>query len=131
MGIEAQLADADQPEENIGHTLGTPLGLIRIAEGVIRWINVRRSAPLGFARPYGSSHRVDFGVPDGYLRSRSPKVHIKTGKVKSSPLHSQVKDVRWEGKDFGLGIIDRLNRDDSLKALMWDANLDVRSFPDK
>ena len=131
MDAEARLADAAQPEENIGYSLGTPLGLIRVGEGAIRWINVRRSAPLGLARRHGSSYDIELGVPDRSLGPRSPKVHIKSVKVKRLPLLSHVEDVRWKGKDFGLRIIDRLNSDDSLKALMWNTDLEMRSFPDK
>ena len=125
LGISAQLAARGQPEERVYSPITwsfcrwTPawvrdsvygsLGVIEVTDTAIRWVNVKS---------YGgedSDYYIDHGVPDPRIEPRFPKVRVNSIRVRTRPLIGMVDDLRWERKDFGLGIVDRLNGDTSLK----------------
>ena len=112
LGIEAQMAARHRPEEKVGG-YGS-LGIIDIAKGPIRWVNVRKESHSSNTVSYTLNY-TEYAVPDTRLGPNSPWVRINTVRVKSSPVFGKVVDLRWEGNDFGLGVISRLNSDTSIK----------------
>ena len=105
LGISAQILPRGRPEESIRQ--GSK-GLVDIPEGPIRWINLRRIT-------HPTDYFIDYGVPDLRLGPNSPKLLIKSVRIKNFPLLGEIVDLRWKGKDAGLGIIGLLNSDTSLK----------------
>ena len=105
LGISAQILPRGRPEEHIRRGCRC---LINIPEGPIRWVNLRMTT-----RP--TDYFIDYGVPDLRLGPNSPKLLIKSVRIKNVPLLGDIVDWRWKGKDAGLGIIDRLNSDTSFK----------------
>ena len=82
--------------------------LLTLAVPTIAWLNIRKVPELpGFP--------IDYVVPDPNVDPEFPKVIIRTLRVKAFPLFGEVIDLRWKGEDFGLGIIDRLNSDISIR----------------
>jgi hypothetical protein len=111
--IDAEMAERGRAEESID--TGS-YGLIDIRKGPIRWVNVRRVHTGG--GPGGGSttdYFVDYGVPDPRLGGDCPRAFIKSVRVRTLPLFGRVIDVCWEGQDCGLGIINHLSSDGSLK----------------
>jgi len=130
LGIDAQMAARGRPEENIETGFYTQsLGMIDIAEGPIRWINVRKRQPRG---PDASvAYHTDYGVPDSRLGPDLPRPRIESVRIKTSPLVGQVMDLRWRGEDFGLGIISRLNSDVSIKGpIMRSRDVTIQAYGD-
>ena len=139
LGIDAQMAERNRTEEKISgsgkRSLGLPgmrsLGLIDIAEGPIRWVNVLpsvRKSPLSPTEYY-----TDYGVPDPRLGPRVgrniPSLKIKSVCKTSGPVFGQVIDLQWEGRDFGLGIVGRLNSDISIKRpIMKSGDVTIRAY---
>jgi len=120
LGIEAQIGQR-------GHIEGVPLisderslGMIDISKGPIRWVNLRvarRGRVIDFF--------ADYGIPDPRDElGQVGEIRIELACRRSFPLVFRVTDVYWEGKDKGLGIIDRLNSDILLKGqLMRDRGI--------
>ena len=108
------------------------LGLIDIAMGPVHWVNLRKLTATS-GGPHGdyTSERyyTDYGVHD--LRVTDfPKVWISLVQVNIFPLIGPVRKVIWKGQDFGLGIIDRLNADRSLKnPIMGSPDLQIWAEP--
>ena len=133
MGINAQMAERGRTEENIERVfVRKSLGLIDLPEGPISWVNIvieRELIKIIFANPTGFLHVYKYGVPDTRLDLNSPKVKIKSFRKKESPLVGEIIDLYWRGKDFGLGIIDRLNSDTSTRRPMnIDHDVHVRTY---
>lgn len=112
LGVDARMAERGQAEEDIGRKdPNKSLGLIDIAEGPTRWINV-----VAVQQPnWVTNLWFIYGVPDPRIEPNLTKVRIKSIRMKDFPLFGQVVDLRWKGKDIGLGIIERLNGDVLLK----------------
>lgn len=98
------------------------LGIVRIASGPIGWLNIRQV-------PEVPGYPIDYVVPDPKIYPEFPKVTIRPFRVFKG--FRKVIDLRWEGKDFGLGIIDRLNGDISIRKPLMNSypDLDVRVDP--
>jgi len=104
MGVDARMAERGRREEETGKG---SLGVLDIAQGPVRWINVREEGS-------GESQRyiTEYGVPDqGYI----PQLQIRPIFVKTFPVFGQVIDVRWEGTDEDLDIVQRLSNDQAIK----------------
>ena len=130
LGIDAQMAAQGRPEETIETGFYTQsLGMIDIAEGPIRWVNVRKRQPRG---PDASvAYYTDYGVPDTRLEPDSPRPRIESVRIKTSLLVGQVVDLRWRGEDFGLGIVSRLNSDASIKGpIMRSRDVTIQAYSD-
>lgn len=130
LGIDAQMAARGRPEENIETGFYTQsLGMIDIAEGPIRWVNVRKRQPRG---PDASvAYYTDYGIHDSRLEPDSPRPRIESVRIKTSPLVGQVVDLRWRGEDFGLGIMGRLNSDVSIKGpIMRSRDVTIQAYSD-
>ena len=123
IGVPARLAKGRQPEEEYGS--GRYAGLINIGDGPIRWININ-IVPGGV--DYPGRYVIEYGVPD----SRDlPEVSISAVFARTLPAIGRITAVRWEGKDGGLGILGRLNRDASLGESVMEKQCDltIRSRP--
>jgi len=105
------MVERGRPEENIGlRPYYKSLGIIDIAEGPIRWINVIRNE---IPRPF--VHILEYGVPDTTLDSSSPKIQITSEPKHKFLIWGRVIDLKWNGEDAGVGLISRLNGDSVLK----------------
>ena len=104
IGVDARMAERGRPEEKTGEG---SLGLIDIGQGSVRWINARVED-----RGETTVHMTEYGVTDSrYL----PKIQIESVRVKTFPIFGRVIDVRWNGDDQGLGIVERLGSDSAIK----------------
>ena len=67
-----------------------------------------------------------YGMPDQRLSLSFPAIKVKP-KLKKPGLLGirRVVDMQWTGEDSGLGIIDRLNSDVSLKSPIMNTGGDV------
>lgn len=101
LGIDARIGERERD-------------MIDIPEGPIRWVNVRKEHYVN-QHSSGTSYYTDYGVPDYRLASSLRGLEICSVRVKTFPIFGQVVDLRWEGKDLGLGLISRLNSDISIK----------------
>ena len=128
LGMLAQMSDRCRPEEHITSSWDTEsLGVIDLLGSVpIRWGNVKKK--LGW---YFSDYDVyyEYGVPDFNMRPTYPSVHIKS--IRAKTLIGKVIGLRWEGRDFGLGILSRLTDDVSLAQPIIDSpDLEIRAYPE-
>ena len=124
LGIQAQMSERGRPQEKILPIRQRSLGVIDIVEGPIRWIHVTHVARVNMA-PY-SYRTLMYGVPDPKVRSGYPEVRLIAKSFEEGPVsrwwqrnvggqsNVGIDKVRWEGKDFGLRLIDRLSDDVSL-----------------
>jgi hypothetical protein len=119
------MAERGRAEEKTG---GGSLGLIDIRKGPIRWINVRK-----VVRHHGRmfDYFFDYGVPDPRLGPYLQKPRIRSVRTKDFPLVGRVIDLHWKGRDFGVGIISRLNSDFKLKQpIMRGQDVEIRAHGD-
>lgn len=102
-----------------------------VHEGPIRWVNVLMKREVAPGGGYVDEYVTDYGVPDRRLESDFPRTLIRTIRVKRFPLSGKVVDLRWTGRDFGLGIISRLNSDMSIKqAIMSSRDVIINAHRD-
>ena len=113
IGVIAEMSGRGKPEEKIGQGLLSinSLGLIDITPGPIRWINVRQNLD-GEVGTNSYKTYCDYAVPVSTVPSN---VKIKMAVIRKFPLVGPIIDRRWKGKDYGLGIIGRLNGDSLMK----------------
>lgn len=129
LGIEAQMAPRGRAEENIYTGPRESLGIIDIAKGPIPWVNVTSATmSVGGDPDRRMPYYLVYGVPDTRIGLGFPNVRVKAVSVKKfergwlARLHG-VKvaiGVRWEGEDFGLGIVQHLSQDVSLASAITD-----------
>lgn len=115
IGVDAQMAKQGYLRRDmVRYFGGRSLGVVEIRQGPINWVHV---AQFTENRQAGNIYwyYTDYGVPDTRLGPNSPEPRIKSVRIKSFPLIGNVIDLRWKGKDFGLGIIERLNNDVVIK----------------
>ena len=95
--------------------LGIGSGMIDILGGPIQWVNIRLE---GSSSIYATSvsYYTEYGVPDYRLGSELIRLKIHSVRIKTFPLVGKVIDLQWKGKDYGLGIIGRLNSDNSINS---------------
>jgi hypothetical protein len=123
-GIDTQIAEPSlvkHIDRVIGVSIvGSPVSAtVHIPQGPIRWFNVmEQSKWLAPATGSMGIFLTRYGVPDQRLKPSSHKVQIKANSKKALLGLGRTVDLKWKGKDGGLGIIDRLNSDISLKGLM-------------
>ena len=127
MGIDAQMAERGRPQESIDSVVSTKtLGIIDIAKGPIRWVNVtNRIVPGGFRWTGRVIYDIKYVVPDTRLRAKSAEVQIKSSVVGNT--------WQWKGRDSGLGVIDRLNSNTSMAHALIQSNsaqITIRAYPD-
>lgn len=130
IGIKADMAERGRVEEKIEKSwIERSLGIIDIPEGSIRWINIAKKDRSKDSPPHW---RIIHGIPDDRPISKQQTFKIKTVRKKTFPLFGKVVDVRWEGEDYNIGLIDILSNDTSVKnTAIQLGNLEVRSHTDK
>ena len=129
LGIDAQIAPLGRKEEKITSRRGDSLGVIDIPIGPIRWITLKKKVVMLRGDP-AIFWSIEYGIPDGRIKPGSPRVRIHTVRVKSVPLFGKVIDLRWKGRDFGLGVIERLGEDVMLKKPIMDTyDLGIEAYP--
>ena len=111
--------------EGVRAQQGESLGVIDIWGSVlIRWVNVCKVRVR-----QGTFYYTD-------MRPTYPSVHIEPIQMHKFPLFWKIIGINWEGEDFGLGILSRLNSDVSLAQSIiassnyFDTNgLEIRAYP--
>ncbi len=126
LGIQAQISERGRPEEKIA-PWGKSLGIIDTQDALIHWVNISKdNDPDNKALWY-----IEYGVPDSRITAGFPKVAIRTKRIKRVPILGKVIDLKWKGKDFGLGLIEGLSHDVSLKEqIMVAHDLDIDAYPE-
>ena len=118
LGIQAQMSERGRPEEKITRGRGKSLGIIDIQDAPIRWVDVKKGVTRDWENRRDTYWTIEYGVPDSRFTAGFHKVKIRTVRLKTIPLFGEVVDFMWEGKDFGLGLIKRLNLDVLLNKLL-------------
>ena len=122
LGIKAQMSERGRPEEKITRWRGKSLGIIDIQDALIRWVDVKiikGADPGDESGGIITTWYIEYGVPDSRITAGFHKVKIK------------VVDFKWEGKDFGLGLIDRLSDDVSLnKPILGTIEFEIGAYPE-
>jgi len=132
IGVNAQIAEPSlvkHVEGVIGASIITSYksGTVDIPDGPIRWCNLMEQQSWG-PSPGGTKTNwfMRYGVPDQRLSLSLPEIKIKPKLKKRGLLGTGgVVDMQWEGKDGGIGIIDRLSSDVSLKSPIMNTGGDV------
>jgi hypothetical protein len=125
LGVDVKMAVRGRAEEKSSGK--ESLGVIDIPAGPIRWVNVCKvtyTSGQGRGKTY---YFTEYGVPDPRLEPKLAWLEVRSVRMKNFPLVGRVVDLRWEGKDSGLGIIKRLNSDISIKApIMRSRDVKIR-----
>ena len=133
LGIQAEMSERGRPEEKITHGLGKSLGIIDIQDALIRWVDVKRGE-RGSAGQDGSgtdtTWLIVYGVPDSRITAGFHEVEIRTKRIKKFPIFGKVIDAKWAGKDFGLGLIERLSHDVSLNTILPTLDFEIGAYPE-
>ena len=146
LGIQARMAPRGHSEwdvkEYITSDHGKSFGVIDVATGPIRWVGVKsqREASGDADIPNPVVWYTEYGVPDSRLGPTFPEVRIESqktfnrypwGKQKDVKPHpGKDVDVMFAGDDFGLGVIDRLAIDVSLrKPIMESRWIEIGAYP--
>ena len=132
LGIQVQMALRGRSEEEITSGRGESLGVIDVATGPIRWVGVKKEYEWWGGGESGDRVGVwymEYGVPDSRLGPTFPEVRIESQRVRRFFV-GKVVDVRFTGDDSGLGLIDRLAIDVSLrKPIMEFRRLELGAYP--
>ena len=107
LGIDAQMAPRGRVEENTYTDPILSLGVIDILDGPIRWVNVT----CRLTSDEETTRHLVYGVPDPKVRPGFPEVRINAIPIRERErfwLSRRVTGVRWEGNDFGLGIVQHV-----------------------
>lgn len=124
LGVHVQISFRDRPEKNITSMWrGRSMVFMDVTNGPIKWVNFKEN------RDDENTKYMEYGVPDPQVKPTFPKVRIKSERVRSAPCAGNIADVRWCGKDFGLGLIDRLNGDVSLRQLSTEGDVGIVAYP--
>ena len=137
LGIDAELSESRQSEQDIGSggifKKNRSLGLINIAKGLIRWINLREASegqgPDGLHVLY--SYYMDYGVRND-TGARLPNTTIVSVRKKRFLIFGAVVATHWRGS-FALGrdIANRLNAEPSMiLPMIWDDDFEITSYPE-
>jgi hypothetical protein len=109
--VNASMSERGLAEEGVGlRPYFNSLGMIDIAEGPIRWINVIRKRVV-----HRTEHFLNYGVPDPRLSPSSPRVEIISEPRRRFIVFGRISGWTWDGEDSGTGIVGRLNSDSALK----------------
>jgi len=124
LGLHAQTSNLGRAEKDIKYWRSHSLGHIDIYPGPISWVNVMRYSDAD------GGYYLEYGVLDHKVGPSFPRVEIKTVRVRDNPLFGKFIDLRWKGKDCGLGLIDRLSGEVSLRQAILDSgDFYLRAYP--
>lgn len=131
LGIPAQMAERGRPEEKITSWRGSSKGVIDIASGPIRWVNIKKDTYGGGPVTLTTTGwDAEYGIPDSKIDTNFPVVRIETVLVKDLPVLGKVLNLGWKGNDVSLSVINRLTSDDSLRQLIFDFyELKIETYP--
>ena len=131
LGIQAQMSERGRPEEKITR-FGISVGIIDIPDELIRWVEVKNGTLSG--GDVDTYNHINCGVPDSRITAGFHKVEIRIERIKRIPLVGKVVDLKWAGKDFGLGLIERLSHDVSLNKPILESLseglFEIGAYPD-
>ena len=108
IGVTASLAERNRTEEQVENSwYQRSLGIIDISPGPVKWINILKQD--------GGQHNPPrwwaiLGIPDEKPISDQNRIQIKTVRKKTIPLFGKVVGVKWKGDDASTGLINTLNR---------------------
>lgn len=99
-----------------------PVGFINIGKGPISRINISRCTYQGLEGAE-SDYRIDYVVPDSRMTKELAHIQLWVAFTRTEGfLGHRVVDLRWDGNDFGSGVKDLLNADESLKAQIMEVS---------
>lgn len=115
LGVGAEVAERGRGEERVGASWAQSLGVIDIAEGPVRWINVVRQS-----NQYGSRWWLVFGAPEASedLRERREEIKLNTLRRKSFPLIGRVTNITWTDNGNAGDLLTALSDDPAVKAFV-------------
>ena len=124
LGLRAEMAERGRPEEEIcKRTFTRSIGVIDVAEGPFRWVNIVKQdgnqySPTRWWTVFCLPDEGRDDQPDDlrYVDNRQA-VDIKTSREKSFPLFGRVTAVTWTGDDRGTGLFDTLSGDPAVVRL--------------
>ena len=127
LGIRADLAERGRSEEKIEKSwYQRSLGIIDVAEGLVRWINVLKKDASRSSPP---QWWVILCIPDERPVPSHHAVDVKTVRKRSFPLFGKVVDVIWKGDDHHTGLAEVLSNDETVRTLAKRiGNLVIRSY---
>ena len=125
-GVTADMGERGRTEEKIDNSwYQRSLGVIDIADGPVKWINILKRDRSKDSPP---KWWAVMGIPCDFDGSTNQKIRIKTVRKKSFPLFGNVVDVTWKGDDGVSGLINTLSSDPSIKELSEKiGNLEIKS----
>ena len=100
LGVDARISEQGAPEEP-SESFVLPrksVGLIDIADGPIRWVNVIFQADIAW-REYGgdeSGYYTTHGVPDSRIEPYFSGLRILSTRMKSVSVVGRAAGVRWK-----------------------------------
>ena len=115
LGVGAEIAERGRSEERACASWAQSLGVIDIAEGPVRWVNVVRQS-----NQYGSRWWLVFGVPEDSadLRGRRKEIKLNTLRTKSFPLIGRVTNIAWTDNGNAGRLRTALTNDREVKAFV-------------
>ena len=126
LGVEAEMAVRGRREEKIENSwYQRSLGVIDIAEGPIKWINILKKD-----RNKNSGPRwwVVMGIPETINLPGFKKTKLKTVRKKTFPIFGKVVDVVWKGEGGTTALASTLSMDQDVKILSKRiGNLEIKS----
>ena len=130
IGVQAAISGRGRSEEKIENSwYQRSLGIIDIAEGPVRWINVLKKDRGKHDPP---KWWLVLCIPDENLVAFHHGIKIKTVRRKTFPLFGKIIDVTWKGQDGGTGLVDKLSSDVAIKVLAKRiGNLEIKHQADE
>jgi len=132
LGLRAEMSNRGRPEERVTSWRGRSLGIIDISPGPITWVNLKKNSGSGWESEWGPTlvFRFEYGILDSRVGPALPRVRVHTVRVRSRPLFGEYIHLRWKGQDFGLGLIDQLGADASLRQpVLHNFDLEIGAYP--
>lgn len=132
LGLSTQIAENRRLEEKISSGNGASLGMIEVADSLISWVGIKEPThdqrSIHYFGDFGVS---EYGVHDPNMGRCHPWVRLRAIRIKGLPIIGKVTGLRWDGKDFGKGIISRLAADDSLvQPIIDNHEVEIQAYPD-
>jgi hypothetical protein len=144
IGLNIHIAERGYPEEGVsGGLMGNSLGLIRVLDSPIHWINLLEHPASRYA---SATYTNVYVVPDSRVRSGG-YLELRSARKRSASVYGRVIDLDWTATFVGTRVvvnpeeewdddmeerlIDRLTNDVTLKTGLVKLNEDItiRSIP--
>lgn len=128
LGVGAEIAERGRDEERVGASWAQSLGVIDIAEGPVRWVNVVRQSSQ-----YGSRWWLVYGAPEASddLRGRRKEIKLNTLRRKSFPLIGRVTNITWTDNGNAGRLRTALSNDRAVKAFVRkNGDVEIRNDDD-